>query len=168
MLKGRSPQGNNPDSALLAALLAGENFWPSDPASLHELGLNEPFIEGLICRLLRSAGNQTGRKIASAVCIPFRMIEGLMERLKSKRMVLHCGSASLNDYIFGLTDEGRRRAETSHSECAYTGPAPIPLNDYVISVEAQARAHGLVLLCQRQWCVDQNAMRLAMDRRAKV
>lgn len=138
MLKGRSPQGNNPDSALLAALLAGENFWPSDPASLHELGLNEPFIEGLICRLLRSAGNQTGRKIASAVCIPFRMIEGLMERLKSKRMVLHCGSASLNDYIFGLTDEGRRRAETSHSECAYTGPAPIPLNDYVISVEAQA------------------------------
>ncbi|MEJ7592615.1 MAG: hypothetical protein WKF77_13770 [Planctomycetaceae bacterium] len=134
----RPTLGKNGDPALLAALLAGENFWPSDPASLHELGLNEPFIEGLICRLLRSSGNQSGRTIAGEVCIPFRMIEGLMERLKSRRMVLHCGSASLNDYIFGLTDEGRRRAETSHSECAYTGPAPVPLSDYVISVEAQA------------------------------
>jgi len=138
MLMARPTPGKNGDPALLAALLAGENFWPADPASLHELGLNEPFIEGLICRLLRSSGNQTGRMIASEVCVPFRMIEGLMERLKSRRMVLHCGSASLNDYIFGLTEEGRRRAETSHSECAYTGPAPVPLSDYVISVEAQA------------------------------
>lgn len=138
MLMARPQQSKHADPGLLAALLAGENFWPSDPVSLHELGLNEPFIEGLICRLLRTSGNMTGRMIASEICIPFRMIEGIMERLKSRRMVLHCGSASMNDYIFGLTDEGRRRAETSHAECAYIGPAPVPLGDYVISVEAQA------------------------------
>ena len=34
-------------------------------------------------------------------------------------------------------DEGRDRARTFHSECAYVGPAPVPLLDYVISVEAQ-------------------------------
>ena len=61
-----------------------------------------------------------------------------MDRLKNRRMVIHCGSASMNDYVFGLTDEGRRRAEVFHAECAYVGPAPVPLADYVISVEAQA------------------------------
>lgn len=126
------------DSAVLSALLAGENFWPSDPASLQELGLTEPFLESLVCKLLRSSGNLSGRTIASELCLPFRMVETMMERLKNRRTVMHCGSASLNDYIFGLTDEGRRRAEQYHSECAYVGPAPVPLQDYIISVEAQA------------------------------
>lgn len=135
------PRQNTPrpgDSAVLTALLAGENFWPSDPASLQELGLTEPFLESLVCKLLRSSGNLSGRTIASELCLPFRMVETMMERLKNRRTVMHCGSASLNDYIFGLTDEGRRRAEQYHSECAYVGPAPVPLQDYIISVEAQA------------------------------
>lgn len=126
------------DSAVLSALLAGENFWPSDPTSFPELGLTEPFLESLVCKLLRSSGNLSGRTIAGELCLPFRMVETMMERLKNRRTVMHCGSASLNDYIFGLTDEGRRRAEQYHSECAYVGPAPVPLQDYIISVEAQA------------------------------
>ncbi|MBL8809235.1 MAG: AAA family ATPase [Planctomycetaceae bacterium] len=126
------------DSAVRSALLAGESFWPSDPTSLQELGLTEPFLESLVCKLLRSSGNLSGRSIANELCLPFRMVETMMERLKNRRTVMHCGSASLNDYIFGLTDEGRRRAEQYHSECAYVGPAPVPLQDYIISVEAQA------------------------------
>jgi predicted ATPase with chaperone activity len=138
MLMQRPPQTRSNDSALLTALLAGESFWPSDPSSMHELGLSEPFLEAMVCRVLRSTGNLSGRTIANELCIPFRMIESLMERLKNRRMVAHCGSASLNDYVFGLTDEGRRRAEQFHVECSYVGPAPVPLADYVISVEAQA------------------------------
>jgi hypothetical protein len=138
MEMSRPAPGRTSDSALLTALLAGESFWPSDPASFHELGLTEPFLEAMVCRLLRSSGNLSGRTIAGELCIPFRMIEGLMDRLKNRRMVIHCGSASMNDYVFGLTDEGRRRAEVFHAECAYVGPAPVPLADYVISVEAQA------------------------------
>ena len=138
MEMSRPAPGRTSDSALLTALLAGESFWPSDPASFHELGLTEPFLEAMVCRLLRSSGNLSGRTIAGELCIPFRMIEGLMDRLKNRRMVIHCGSASMKDYVFGLTDEGRRRAEVFHAECAYVGPAPVPLADYVISVEAQA------------------------------
>jgi hypothetical protein len=138
MLMSRPIQGKAGDSALLNALLAGESFWPTDPGSMHELGLSEPFLEAQVCKQLRSAGNMSGRTIASELCLPFRLLEGLMERLKNHRLVLHCGSASLNDYMFGLTDEGRRRTEQFHAECAYVGPAPVPLADYVISVEAQA------------------------------
>lgn len=138
MLMTRPIQGKASDSALLNALLAGESFWPTDPGSMHELGLSEPFLEAQVCKLLRSSGNLSGRTLASELCVPFRLIEGLMDRLKNRRLVIHAGSASLNDYMFSLSDEGRRRAEQFHTECAYVGPAPVPLADYVISVEAQA------------------------------
>jgi hypothetical protein len=126
------------DSALLSALLAGENFWPTDLRSLHDLGLPEPFVESQLCRLLLSGGNITGRQLAADICIPFRIVETILERLRGRRLLVHCGSASMNDYVYGLSDEGRKRAQVFHSECSYLGPAPVPLMDYVISVEAQA------------------------------
>ncbi len=136
MAKPANPMAG--DISLLSALMAGERFWPTDPRSLQEMGLTEPFVESLVCKLLLSAGNMTGRQVATEACIPFRIAEMILDRLKSRRMIAHCGSASLNDYVYGLTDEGRKRAQVFHSECAYIGPAPVPLNDYIISVEAQA------------------------------
>ncbi len=50
----------------------------------------------------------------------------------------HAGASSFNDYVYCLSDEGRARAQIFHSECSYVGPAPVPVNDYIISVEAQA------------------------------
>lgn len=66
------------------------------------------------------------------------MIEALMERLKSRLIISHCGSANLNDYVFGPTAEERRRAKQFHCGCSYVGSGPVPLADYVISVEAQS------------------------------
>ena len=48
------------DPSLLTALLAGERFWPTLPQSLHETGLNEPFLESLICKLLLVNGSRPG------------------------------------------------------------------------------------------------------------
>src|SRR5690606_12755065 len=36
-----------------------------------------------------------------------------------------------------LTEQGRERAQSFADACAYVGPAPVPLIDYVLSVEAQ-------------------------------
>ena len=126
------------DASLLSLLLGGERFWPTEPRSPEELGLSEPFLEALVSKVLLSGGNTSGRSIAAEICLPFRIVETTLERLRTHRLVTHCGSSSLNDYIYGLTNDGRARARTFHSECAYIGPAPVPLNDYVISVEAQA------------------------------
>lgn len=126
------------DASLVSVLLGGEQFWPTDPRTIHELGLTEPFVESLILRTLLSGGNSSGRNLAAALRIPFRVVEGIMDHLKARRIVGHSGSASLNDYIYTLTDDGRRRAQGAHNECAYAGPAPVPLADYILSVEAQA------------------------------
>jgi predicted ATPase with chaperone activity len=133
-----SLQAGAGDPSLLSILLGGERFWPSDPRSVHELGLSEPFLESLVSKLLLSGGSSSGRAIAAEVCLPFKIVETTLERLRARRLVTHVGAGSLNDYVYGLTDEGRTRARTFHAECAYVGPAPVPLMDYVISVEAQA------------------------------
>ncbi len=118
-----------PDSSLLSLLLSGERFWPTDPNSTNELGLSEPFLESLAAKLLLSSGNLSGRSVASELCLPFKVAETTLERLRSRRLVTHAGSSSFNDYIYGLSDEGRKRAQTFHNECSYIGPAPVPLMD---------------------------------------
>ena len=51
--------------------------------------------------------------------------------------MVHTGSAPLNDYYYSLTEQGRERRQTFRDACAYTGAAPVPLTDYITSVEAQ-------------------------------
>lgn len=112
------------DPALLHALLSGERFWPTEPRTLHEIGLTDPFIEALICKYLLAGGNATGRNTASDLALPFPVVESALERLKARRLVGHVGAGRLNDYVYGLSDEGRDRARVYHSECAYVGPGP--------------------------------------------
>lgn len=126
------------DPSLLNALLSGQRYWPAEPRTLHEVGLTEPFIDTLTCKYLLAGGNAAGRTIATALCLPFQMVEASLERLRQRRLVTHVGAGQLNDYVYGLSDDGRDRARVFHAECAYVGPAPVPLMDYIISVEAQA------------------------------
>ena len=128
------------DHTVLAALLSGERFWPTEPQTLAETGLTEPFLESLIARLLLSYGTSTGRNLATHLCLPLAIVEPLLARLRSQQVVAHRGAGPLNDYVYALTEEGRRRAVAYQQECSYVGPAPVPLMDYVISVEAQAIA----------------------------
>lgn len=124
--------------SLLEVLLSGERFWPTEPQSPEEVGLSEPFLESLACKLLLVNGTITGRQAATSLCLPFTLAEQILDRLRLQHLIAHRGSGLLNDYIYELTKDGRDRALAYQRECAYVGPAPVPLPDYVISVEAQA------------------------------
>ena len=128
------------DESLLSALLAGERFWPTEAASLADTGLSEPFVEGLVCRHFLAYGSSSGRNLASHLCLPASLLEPILKRLRAQQFLVHRGVGPLNDYVFALTDEGRKKAMLHQQECSYVGPAPVPLMDYVISVEAQAIA----------------------------
>lgn len=126
------------EHSTLATLLAGEKFWPTEPHTLKETGLAEPLVEGLICKYLLTTGKSSGRKIAENVALPFAVLEPIFANLRTRQLVVHAGSAPLGDYYYTLTEEGRKQAQAFQRASAYVGPAPVPLADYVISVEAQA------------------------------
>jgi len=128
--------GHTPAKAL-ATVLSEEGFHPPVPASLEETGLPVSLVESLVLKLLAVVGTLSGRGVAERICLPFGVLEGLFQSLRTRQLVVHVGAAPLNDYCYALTELGRERAQTYSKACAYLGPAPVPLEDYVISVEAQ-------------------------------
>jgi predicted ATPase with chaperone activity len=121
----------------LAVVLSEENFHPSVPRTIEETGLSSTLLESLVCKYLSSVGSSSGRGIADHLCLPFGILENLFQSLRSRQIIVHSGSAALNDYYYNLTDQGRDRAHNWMKACAYIGAAPVPLSDYVLSVEAQ-------------------------------
>ncbi len=128
---------SEPQDGLLATLLSDEGFRPAAPRSLEETGLATTMIESLICKHLMLVGSDSGRGVANRICLPFGILDGLLQSLRTRQIIVHKGAAPLNDYRYTLTAEGRDRAQTESTACAYVGPAPVPLTDYVLSVDAQ-------------------------------
>jgi predicted ATPase with chaperone activity len=122
---------------LLAAVLSEESYHPAPPRSIAETGLSESLVEALVCKHLLVAGTAGGRSLAEKLGLPFGLLEGVFHTLRSRQFLAHSGSAPLNDYYYVLTEQGRDRAQGFMRACAYVGPAPVPLIDYVMSVEAQ-------------------------------
>lgn len=133
-------ESHSSDAAFLATILAGDNFWPSEPRSLREAGLTETYLNGLIAKHLLANGTLSGRMIADRIALPFGIIEKVFHDLRGRKLLTYTGAAPLNDYFYVLTEDGQKFARASREQCAYVGPAPVPLMDYVISVEAQAIA----------------------------
>jgi predicted ATPase with chaperone activity len=122
----------------LSPLLAGERFQPPEPKNLDEAGLSEPLVESLILKHLAAVGTESGRAIAESLCLPFGVLEGRFQKLRTRQLLGHKGAAPLNDFVYVLSDQGREYAQLLQDACAYVGPAPVPLADYVASVEAQS------------------------------
>ena len=125
------------DSGYLNGLLSDDTFWPIQPCDLHETGLSESYVEALVIKIVANGGTLHGRAVAEAIGLSFRVIEPMLDRLRTRKLIAHVRPAPFNDYYYSLTEAGGRRAQEHFRQCAYVGPAPVPLSDYVLSVEAQ-------------------------------
>jgi predicted ATPase with chaperone activity len=126
-----------PDIEALSALLSTESFTPSQPRNLADTGLSDTMVDNLICIHLLVLGMDSGRSIAENICLPYGIVEERLGKLRMRQILTPRGAAALNDHVYALTDQGREFAQAAHAHCAYLGPAPVPLTDYVTSVDAQ-------------------------------
>lgn len=128
------------NAELLAQLMSSDTFCPPEPKTLTEAGLSDQFVEALLCRHLAVIGGNSGRRLAGSVCLPLRLVAPILESMRNRKLVAHAGSAPLNDYNYMLTESGLEQARGHLKQSAYVGPAPVPLSEYVVSVEAQSIA----------------------------
>nr|WP_196784166.1 AAA family ATPase [Crateriforma conspicua] len=126
------------EPSMLGSLLCDDTFWPAEPTSLAETGLSESFIEALALKTINVAGTVSGRNTAERMGLPFRIVEPLMDLLRTRKLVAHVRPAPFNDYYYSLTEQGQKQTQAHLQHCSYVGPAPVPLQDYCLSVEAQA------------------------------
>ena len=81
-----------------------------------------------------------GLDLARLLCLPFKVIEESLGFLKDEKCLEVAGGDLIGrvSYRFNLTELGRRRAQEAMKLCAYVGPAPVPLEDYVEQTYRQA------------------------------
>src|SRR5439155_4131311 len=115
---------------------------PTAPDSLKQAGLSLNFLNDLLMRTLYVQGVMLGLDLARNVCLPFKVIEESLKFLKDEKCVEVQGGDLIGrvSYRFQLTELGRHRAQDSMKQCAYVGPAPVPLEDYVEQTYRQAVA----------------------------
>ncbi len=94
-------------------------------------------IETLVLKYVLQIGSTSGRDIAQHLCLPFGILEDVLLALRSRQVLVHQGQAAVGDYCYALTEQGVGRARAAMQACAYVGPVPVPLDEYVVSVEAQ-------------------------------
>lgn len=114
------------------------SFFPADCDTLEEAGLPEAYVEALVFKHLLAVGANTGRGVAGELCLPGKPIVEMLTILKNRQLVVYKGQSSMSDFEYTLTEAGRTLANRYLAECSYSGPAPVPFNTYVKSVEAQS------------------------------
>lgn len=112
-------------------------FVPYQPQSLAETGLAMGDIESLALKLLLHQGALTGKQIAQHLRLPFNIVFEALRHFKSQMLLAYKASAAMNDFEHELTDSGAERAKRWMKRCTFCGAAPVPLRDYVTSVQQQ-------------------------------
>ncbi len=110
-----------------AAAVEKTTFVPHEPTSFLEAELTESEVEALVLKLLQSRGEATGRFVAEHVRLPFLLIDGLMRQMKQDQLVVHKGAATMNDYVYQLTEFGRERARRLPRIALILAPLPFRL-----------------------------------------
>ncbi len=113
---------------------------PASPETLKETGLSSGLLTDMILRTLYQQGVILGLDLAKYLRLPFKIVEEGIRFLKDEKCIEVTGGELIGrvSYKFALTDIGRRRAQDAQAQCAYVGPAPVPLEDYVEQTYRQA------------------------------
>jgi hypothetical protein len=115
------------------------------PATVDETGLPADQILQLLLKSMY-AGEATGLKLSERLCLPYAILEPLVESARVDRLIEVRGSSGTGTagYRYTLTDLGRERARQFFDINQYVGPAPVPLAAYVEFMGVLRGARGYV------------------------
>jgi predicted ATPase with chaperone activity len=119
-------------------------FVPPVPASIEDLGVSASAVEQLLLRHLYFRGELLGRELATQLGLQFSLIDGLLENLKRQHHVgvkksMGMGNASA---VLALTESGRTLSREVLENNQYSGPVPVPLDQYAEVVRKQRLAEN--------------------------
>jgi hypothetical protein len=114
-------------------------FTPEEPMTPDETGLNRTFLYEHTLRLIYNKGRVTGAEMAAEMCLNYRVIDVILTELRKQEMVDIGGQRGYGDvnYEYILTPRGSQAAIDAQLKTMYAGPAPVQLDDWIASVNAQ-------------------------------
>ncbi|MEN8160627.1 MAG: hypothetical protein ABFS41_11205 [Myxococcota bacterium] len=120
--------------------------FPPAPETVEESGLDSQFLLRFLLKSAYVTSLETAPDLAEYTKLPQLVVAEVLETAKEQKLVevlgLAEGEGSL--YRYALTGVGRDWAIEALSQCGYTGPAPVTLDDFRKQVAAQALAKDRV------------------------
>ncbi|GAB4441139.1 MAG: ATPase AAA [Chloroflexi bacterium OHK40] len=131
--------GDPPPSEAEARPRLQNSFHPPEPQTIEQTGLNRTFLTEHFLRILYNKGRLTGREMADAMCLYYRIVEELIVELRKVEQIDIIGQRGFGDsnFEYALTPRGQEAAQAALKKTQYSGPAPVPLEDWIESVKAQ-------------------------------
>ena len=115
------------------------------PKTVEETGLSKQFLSELISKHLYDAGALTIKTLTKRIALPGAVIEELLSYLRQEaRLEVLPKLGHGQELHFSLTDLGRVAAFDALSKSGYIGAAPVPLEQYQQTVEAQSVHHNQI------------------------
>jgi hypothetical protein len=71
-------------------------FVPIEPESIFASGFTDSEVEALALKYLNARAEASGRDIADQIKLPFRLVDPLLQSMKTDRLVAHKGAAMMN------------------------------------------------------------------------
>ena len=144
-----------------AALDAYIHRTPVEPDSIKATGIDEIELLGLLMKLIYTWRLESNREFAEAIKLPSHLVAKLVQSATDRKLIYARGvrqdnSAAMN---YAITEEGTRWALNALERSQYTGPAPVPLEDFNERVNLQ-KITNEVITFQR---VRQSIADLAME-----
>lgn len=121
-------------------------FTPVEPQEISETGLNRTFLYEHTTRIIYNRGRVTGVELSDELKLPYRIVDVLLTELRKQEMIDIAGQRGYGDinYEYVLTPRGNQSASDALLKTMYSGPAPVPLEDWIASVSAQTVKNVMV------------------------
>ncbi len=118
---------------------------PPAPATIDDTGLSYEQLKQLIVKALY-AGELSGLALADKLCLPYMLLESLVEHLRIEKLLEVRGAhgSGTAGYRYALTELGRERGGVYFEGNGYVGPAPVPLNQYTAAMHELKAQRGFL------------------------
>ncbi len=117
---------------------------PPEPETLEQTGLSDSTVEHLLIKILYFRGDLYGQDLSSTIGLKFSVIQDIVEALKLRHHIQVKKSFGVGNVAseFALTEQGRARAREHLESNQYSGPAPVPIDQYIEMVRQQRPREG--------------------------
>ncbi len=118
---------------------------PPAPATMDDTGLGYESLKQLVVKTL-FAGEVSGLALGDKLCLPYALLETLIEHLRIEKLVEVRGAngSGTAGYRYALTDMGRERAGAYFEANGYVGPAPVPIKQYTAAMHKLKAGRGFL------------------------
>jgi predicted ATPase with chaperone activity len=109
------------------------------PRTIEETGLTFDFIASLLCKHLHVNGVADLQQLSENVALAGNILEIVLDDLRKQgRVEILAASSTSKGSRYALTDKGVAEALVALNKSGYTGPAPVPIEQYRLTVKAQS------------------------------